>query len=146
MSPWSIHLAWPLTNYVVQSLISRFGWPAINVLLLNFNIIVHASPLMMNSTYIMLTAVNVFYNKMCALKGTSCLGSVELVFEKRSVTVCYKMYRVRKILLKQNILIDTNMPRNCVVFFVPRRLTRSAIYGGQIFDSHKIGRPCQFAT
>ena len=31
----------------------------------------------------------------------------------------------------------TNMPRNCTVFFLPRRLTRSAIYGSQIFDSHK---------
>ena len=34
-------------------------------------------------------------------------------------------------------MIYTNMPRNCVVFFLPRRLTRSAIYGSQIFDSHK---------
>ena len=32
------------------------------------------------------------------LKGTRCLGSVELVFEKRSVTVCCKMYMVGKIL------------------------------------------------
>ena len=31
-------------------------------------------------------------------KGTRCLGSVELVFEKRSVTVCYKMHMVRKML------------------------------------------------
>ena len=30
-------------------------------------------------------------------KGTRCLGSVELVFEKRSVTVCYKIGMVRKI-------------------------------------------------
>ena len=29
------------------------------------------------------------------------------------------------------------MPRNCTVFLLPRRLTRSAIYGSQIFDSHK---------
>ena len=34
-------------------------------------------------------------------------------------------------------MINTNMPRNCVVFFLPRRQTRSAIYGSQIFDSHK---------
>ena len=33
-----------------------------------------------------------------AFKGTRCLGSVELVFENRSVTVCCKMYMVRKIL------------------------------------------------
>ena len=26
------------------------------------------------------------------VKGTRCLGSVELVFKKRSVTVCYKMH------------------------------------------------------
>ena len=31
-------------------------------------------------------------------KGTRCLGSVEMVFEKRSVTVCYKMHMGRKIL------------------------------------------------
>ena len=31
-------------------------------------------------------------------KGTRCLGSVGLVFEKRSVTVCYKMHMVKKIL------------------------------------------------
>ena len=29
------------------------------------------------------------------------------------------------------------MPRNCLVFFLSRRLTRSAIYGSQFFDSHK---------
>ena len=29
------------------------------------------------------------------------------------------------------------MPRNCLVFLLPRRLTWSAIYGSQIFDSHK---------
>ena len=32
------------------------------------------------------------------LKGTRCLGSVELVLENSSVTVCCKMYMVRKIL------------------------------------------------
>ena len=32
------------------------------------------------------------------IKGTRCLGSVELVSENRSVTVCCKMYVVRKIL------------------------------------------------
>ena len=32
----------------------------------------------------------------CCLKGTRCLGSVELVYEKRSVTVCYKMHMCRK--------------------------------------------------
>ena len=30
-------------------------------------------------------------------------------------------------------MIHTNMPRNCTVFLLPRRLTRSAIYGSQIF-------------
>ena len=34
-------------------------------------------------------------------------------------------------------MIHTNVPRNCTVFLLPRRLTRSAIYGSQIFDSHK---------
>ena len=29
------------------------------------------------------------------------------------------------------------MPRNCMVFLLPRRLTQSAIYGSQNFDSHK---------
>ena len=33
-------------------------------------------------------------------------------------------------------MIHTNMPRNCTVFLLPRRLTRSANYGSQIFDSH----------
>ena len=32
------------------------------------------------------------------IKGTHCLGSVELVFEKRSVTDCYKMHMDRKML------------------------------------------------
>ena len=45
------------------------------------------------------------------------------------------------------------MTRNCVVFLLPRRLTRSAIYGSHIFDSHKWptmlvrkvkGKPCNF--
>ena len=34
-------------------------------------------------------------------------------------------------------MIHTNMPPKGTVFLLPRRLTRSAIYGGQIFDSHK---------
>ena len=34
-------------------------------------------------------------------------------------------------------MIHTSITRNCVVFFLPRRLTRSAIMNG---------RPCQFAT
>ena len=35
-------------------------------------------------------------------------------------------------------MIHTNMPRNCVVFLLPRRRTWSAInYGSQIFDPHK---------
>ena len=29
-------------------------------------------------------------------------------------------------------MIHTNMPRNCTVFLLPHRLTRSAIYGSQI--------------
>ena len=44
---------------------------------------------------------------------------------------------IRKIFLKQNIMINTNFPRNCVVFLLPRRLTQSAIYGSQVFYSHK---------
>ena len=35
---------------------------------------------------------------LIALKGTRCLGSVELVFGKRSVTVCYKMHMGRKMM------------------------------------------------
>ena len=34
-------------------------------------------------------------------------------------------------------MVHTNMPWYCVVFLLPRRLTRSAIYGSQIVDSHK---------
>ena len=34
-------------------------------------------------------------------------------------------------------MIYTNMPRNCVVFVLPRRQTRPAIYGSQKFDSHE---------
>ena len=34
-------------------------------------------------------------------------------------------------------MIHTSITRNCVVFLLPRRQTRSAIYGSQIFDSHK---------
>ena len=34
-------------------------------------------------------------------------------------------------------MIHTNMPRNCTVFLLPRRLTRSTIYGSQILDSDK---------
>ena len=34
-------------------------------------------------------------------------------------------------------MVHTNMPRNCTVFLLPRRLARSAIYGSQIFDSQK---------
>ena len=35
------------------------------------------------------------------------------------------------------------LPRNCVVFLLLCKLTRSAIYGSQQIDSHKInGRPC----
>ena len=33
-------------------------------------------------------------------------------------------------------MIHTNMPLNCAVFLLPRRLTRSAIYGSQLFDYH----------
>ena len=33
-----------------------------------------------------------------AFKGTRCLGSVELVFKRRSVTVCYKLHMGRKML------------------------------------------------
>ena len=35
-----------------------------------------------------------------SLKGTRCLGSVELVFEKRFVTVCCKMNMVGKVFKK----------------------------------------------
>ena len=34
-------------------------------------------------------------------------------------------------------MIHTNMSQNCSVFLLPHRLTLSAIYGSQIFDSHK---------
>ena len=34
-------------------------------------------------------------------------------------------------------MIYTNIHRNCVVFLLHRQLTRSAIYGSPIFDSHK---------
>ena len=34
-------------------------------------------------------------------------------------------------------MIYTNMPRNCVGFFLPRRLTRTTIYGSKSFDSHE---------
>ena len=34
-------------------------------------------------------------------------------------------------------MILSSIAQNCVVFLLPRRLTRSAIYGSQIFDSHK---------
>ena len=48
-------------------------------------------------------------------------------------------------------MIHTNMPLICTVFLLPRRLTRSAIYGSPIFESHKWpsvllravkGKPC----
>ena len=35
-------------------------------------------------------------------------------------------------------MIHRNMPRNYQVFLLPRRLTRSAIYGSQIFDWSQI--------
>ena len=50
-------------------------------------------------------------------------------------------------------MIHTNMPRTRLVFLLPRRLTQSAIYGSQIFVSHKwptvlvrtvIGKPRTF--
>ena len=34
------------------------------------------------------------------IRGTRCRGSVELVFEKRPVTICYKIDVVRKMLQK----------------------------------------------
>ena len=34
-------------------------------------------------------------------------------------------------------MIHTNLPQNCVVFLLLCKLTRSAIYGSQKFDSHK---------
>ena len=34
-------------------------------------------------------------------------------------------------------MINTNMPQNCMIFLLPCRLTRLAIYGSQIFYSHK---------
>ena len=43
----------------------------------------------------------------------------------------------RKMLEKQNTISHTNMPRSCVVFFLPRQLTRSAIL------TPINGRPCQ---
>ena len=42
-------------------------------------------------------------------------------------------------------MIHTNMPRNCSVFLLPRRLTRSAIYGSQIMGVRKVkGKPRNF--
>ena len=35
-------------------------------------------------------------------------------------------------------MIHTSITRNCVVFLLPRRQTRSASYESQIFDSHKL--------
>ena len=43
-------------------------------------------------------SVAFFRTHSCQIKGTRCLGSVELVFEKRPVTVCYKIDMVRKML------------------------------------------------
>ena len=34
-------------------------------------------------------------------------------------------------------MIHTSITQNCTVFILRRELTRSAIYGSQIFDSHK---------
>ena len=34
-------------------------------------------------------------------------------------------------------MIHTSITRNCMVFLLPCRLTRSTIYGSQIFDFHK---------
>ena len=34
-------------------------------------------------------------------------------------------------------MIHTSITQNCVVFLLSHRLTRSAIYGSQIFDSKK---------
>ena len=50
-------------------------------------------------------------------------------------------------------MIHTSITQNCTVFFLRRELSRSAIYGSQIFDSHKWptvlvdevkGKPCIF--
>ena len=41
-------------------------------------------------------------------------------------TVCYKMQ-----------MIHTNVSQNCTVFLLPRRLTRSVIYGSKMFDTNK---------
>ena len=50
-------------------------------------------------------------------------------------------------------MIHTSITRNWVVFLLPRRQTRSAIYGCQVFDFHKWptvlvrtdkGKPCNF--
>ena len=35
------------------------------------------------------------------------------------------------------MLIHTSITRDCVVFLLPRRQTRSAIHGSQFFDFHK---------
>ena len=52
-------------------------------------------------------------------------------------------------------MIHTNMSRNCVVFLLLCKLTLSAIYGSQKFDSHKWStvlvdevkeKPCNFET
>ena len=60
------------------------------------------------------------------VKGTRCLGSVELVFEKRSGTVCYKIDMVRKMLVKVEYNVLHKYAWNW-----------SAVYGSQNFDSRK---------
>ena len=52
-------------------------------------------------------------------------------------SVCYLIKCIRKIFHKENKRNHTSMTRNCMVFFTPRQLTLSGIYGCQIFD-----RPC----
>ena len=74
------------------------------------------------------------------LIGTKSNLVVNFIFKALDTfyTVCYEMHMVyRQIIQKQNIMIYTNLPRNCVVFLLLCELTRSAIYGSQQFDSHK---------
>ena len=70
------------------------------------------------------------------------LGSVELVFEKRSVTVCYKMHMGRKMHVVNVEYNDLHKYASKLRgFLFTSSITRSAIYGSQIFDSQN-GRQC----
>ena len=68
--------------------------------------------------------------------GTRCLGSAELVFEKRSVTVCYKMHMGR-----DDVKVKYNDPHKYASklrgFLFTSSTNTVGHYGSQTFDSHK---------